>query len=60
MTTTYPEYFQLVQKWKDELVTPHPSGQPLVNVAEWFSRMTVDIMGQGENTPPRGVIARHS
>jgi hypothetical protein len=50
MTATYHEYLQLVQKWKDELVTLHPSGQPLVNVTEWFSRMTVDIMGQGENT----------
>ncbi|KAH9986673.1 cytochrome P450 [Russula compacta] len=37
---------KLVQKWKDELVTPDPSGRPLVNVTGWISRTTLDIMGQ--------------
>ncbi|KAH8998334.1 cytochrome P450 [Lactarius hatsudake] len=36
---------QLVQKWK-EVIAADPSGQPLVNVAEWFSRASLDIIGE--------------
>ncbi|KAI0263467.1 cytochrome P450 [Gloeopeniophorella convolvens] len=35
----------LVQKWKDEVIPADPSGQPLVNVTQWFSRTTLDIIG---------------
>ena len=49
---------QLVQKWKDELVTSSPSGQPLVNVTGWLSLTTLDIMRQGEINLPLGILLR--
>ncbi|KAH9025552.1 cytochrome P450 [Lactarius hengduanensis] len=36
---------KLVQKWK-EVIAADPSGQPLVNVAAWFSRASLDIIGE--------------
>ncbi|KAH9025548.1 cytochrome P450 [Lactarius hengduanensis] len=36
---------QLVQKWK-EVIAADPSGQPLVNVVGWFSRASLDIIGE--------------
>ncbi|KAI9446036.1 cytochrome P450 [Lactarius indigo] len=36
---------QLVQKWK-EVISADPSGQSLVNVAGWFSRASLDIIGE--------------
>jgi hypothetical protein len=37
---------KLVQKWK-EVIAADASGQPLVNVTGWFSRATLDIIGEG-------------
>ena len=37
---------QLVQKWK-EVIAADPSSQPLVNVVGWFSRASLDIIGEG-------------
>ncbi|KAH9023972.1 cytochrome P450 [Lactarius pseudohatsudake] len=36
---------RLVQKWK-EVIAADPSGQPLVNVVGWFSRASLDIIGE--------------
>ncbi|KAH9173543.1 cytochrome P450, partial [Lactarius sanguifluus] len=36
---------KLVQKWK-EVFAADPSGQPLVNVVGWFSRASLDIIGE--------------
>ncbi|KAH9012298.1 cytochrome P450 [Lactarius pseudohatsudake] len=36
---------KLVQKWK-EVIAADPSGQPLVNVVGWFSRASLDIIGE--------------
>jgi cytochrome P450 len=36
---------KLVQKWK-EVIAADPSGQPLVNVTGWFSRASLDIIGE--------------
>lgn len=38
---------QLTQKWKDEIISLDPTGQPVVNVATWLSRTTLDIIGEG-------------
>ncbi|KAN0129558.1 cytochrome P450 [Lactarius tabidus] len=37
---------KLVQKWKDEVISLHPTGQPLVNVTPWLSRATLDVIGE--------------
>ncbi|KAH9968439.1 cytochrome P450 [Lactifluus volemus] len=37
---------KLAQRWKDELVAPDSSGQPLINITGWISRTTLDIIGQ--------------
>ncbi|KAI9430949.1 cytochrome P450 [Lactarius psammicola] len=37
---------KLVQRWK-EVIAADPSGQPLVNVTGWFSRVALDIIGEG-------------
>jgi hypothetical protein len=39
---------QLAQKWKDEVISLDPTGQPLVNVTPWLSRATLDVIGEGE------------
>ncbi|KAH8995441.1 cytochrome P450 [Lactarius akahatsu] len=36
---------KLVQKWKG-VIAADPSGQPLVNVVGWFSRASLDIIGE--------------
>ncbi|KAH9173529.1 cytochrome P450 [Lactarius sanguifluus] len=36
---------KLVQKWK-EVIAADPSDQPLVNVVGWFSRASLDIIGE--------------
>ncbi|KAH9173526.1 cytochrome P450 [Lactarius sanguifluus] len=36
---------KLVQRWK-EVLAANPSGQPLVNVVGWFSRVSLDIIGE--------------
>jgi hypothetical protein len=38
---------QLTQKWKDEVISLHPTGQPIINVTTWLSRTTLDIIGEG-------------
>ncbi|KAH9066245.1 cytochrome P450 [Lactarius vividus] len=40
---------KLVQKWK-EVIAADPSGQPLVNVVGWFSRASLDIIGEALHT----------
>lgn len=37
---------KLVQKWTDEVISPDPTGQPLINVTPWLSRTTLDIIGE--------------
>ena len=39
---------QLAQKWKDEVISLDPTGQPLINVTPWLSRATLDVIGEGE------------
>ncbi len=39
---------QLTQKWKDQVISLHPTGQPVINVTTWLSRTTLDIIGQGK------------
>ena len=46
---------QLAQKWKDEVISLDPTGQPLVNVPPWFSRATLDVIGEGKC----GIVATH-
>ncbi|KAI9449717.1 cytochrome P450 [Lactarius psammicola] len=36
---------KLVQKWK-EVIAANPSGRPLVNVSGWFTRASLDIIGE--------------
>ncbi|KAI0306241.1 cytochrome P450 [Multifurca ochricompacta] len=36
---------KLAQKWKDEIATD-PNQEPLLNVSEWLSRTTLDIIGE--------------
>jgi hypothetical protein len=36
-----------VQKWKEEVISADPSGQPVINVTGWLSRTTLDIIGEG-------------
>ncbi|KAN0136054.1 cytochrome P450 [Lactarius tabidus] len=36
---------KLVQRW-NELIVADPSGQPLVNVTGWFSKATLDVIGE--------------
>jgi hypothetical protein len=38
--------FQLAQKWKDEIATDKDHN-PILNVSEWLSRATLDIIGEG-------------
>jgi len=38
---------QLTQKWKDEVIYQDHTGQPVINVTPWLSRMTLDIIGEG-------------
>ena len=47
---------QLAQKWKDEVISLDPTGQPLVNVPPWFSRATLDVIGEGKC----GIVATHT
>jgi len=37
----------MVELWTEELVAKDPSGEPVINVASWFSRLTLEIVGQG-------------
>ncbi|KAF8259494.1 cytochrome P450, partial [Lactarius quietus] len=37
---------KLAQKWKDEIISLDPTGQPLVNVTPWLSRATLDVIGE--------------
>jgi hypothetical protein len=39
---------QLTQKWKDDVISLDPTGQPVINVTTWLSRTTLDIIGEGE------------
>jgi hypothetical protein len=39
---------QLTQKWKDEVISLDPTGQPVINVTKWLSRTTLDIIGEGK------------
>jgi len=39
---------QLVQKWKDDLIPEDPSEEPIVNLAQWLSRMTLDVIGESK------------
>ena len=39
---------QLTQKWKDEVISLDPTGQPIINVITWFSRAALDIIGEGK------------
>ncbi|THH20553.1 hypothetical protein EW146_g851 [Bondarzewia mesenterica] len=36
---------KLVYKWKEETLK-NPSGEPVINVSKWLSRLTLDIIGQ--------------
>jgi alkylphenol/PAH-inducible cytochrome P450 monooxygenase len=38
---------KLAQKWKDEVISADPSGEPMFNVHKWLSRTTMDAIGQG-------------
>lgn len=39
---------QLVQKWREEEITPGNGGvESIVDVYSWFSRTTLDIIGEG-------------
>jgi hypothetical protein len=40
-------FLQLSQKWKDEVITLDPTGQPVINVSTWISRAALDIIGEG-------------
>jgi len=37
----------MVELWKEELIAKDSSGEPVINVAPWFSRLTLEIVGQG-------------
>ncbi|KAI0293606.1 cytochrome P450 [Russula brevipes] len=37
--------FQLAQKWKDEIATDKDH-EPILNISEWLSRTTLDIIGE--------------
>ncbi|KAI0263461.1 cytochrome P450 [Gloeopeniophorella convolvens] len=37
---------KLVQRWSDDVVAKDPTGKPLINVTKWFSRITLDIIGE--------------
>ncbi|KAI9446040.1 cytochrome P450 [Lactarius indigo] len=37
---------KLAQKWKDEVISPDPTGHPLINVTPWLSHTTLDIIGE--------------
>ncbi|KAI0263463.1 cytochrome P450 [Gloeopeniophorella convolvens] len=37
---------KLVQRWRDDLVAKDPNRKPLVDVTKWFSRATLDIIGE--------------
>ena len=39
---------QLVQKWKDDLIPEDPSEEPIVNLAQWLSCMTLDVIGESK------------
>lgn len=39
---------QLTQKWKEEVISFDPTGQPVINVTTWLSRTTLDIIGEGK------------
>lgn len=41
---------QLAQKWKDEVISLDPTGQPLLNVTPWISRATLDVIGEGKRS----------
>jgi hypothetical protein len=48
-----------VQKWKEEVISADPSGQPVINVTGWLSRTTLDIIGEGSYTTlvlVRGIV----
>ncbi|THH16717.1 hypothetical protein EW146_g3968 [Bondarzewia mesenterica] len=36
---------KLIYKWKEEILKT-PSGQPVINVSKWLSRLTLDVIGQ--------------
>jgi hypothetical protein len=40
---------QLAQKWKDEVISLHPTGQPVINITTWLSRAALDIIGEGQS-----------
>ncbi|KAI0263455.1 cytochrome P450 [Gloeopeniophorella convolvens] len=37
---------KLAQKWKDDVIALDQSGTPVVNVARWLSRVTLDVIGE--------------
>jgi cytochrome P450 len=37
---------KLAQIWKEEVIAADPSGKPLIDVMEWLSRTTLDIIGE--------------
>jgi hypothetical protein len=43
---------QLVQKWKDGLIAKDPHGEPVINLSQWLSRMTLDVIGESKVTIP--------
>jgi len=36
---------RLSQKWKDEEISPDPTGEPIFNIHKWLSRTTLDVIG---------------
>ncbi|KAI9452155.1 cytochrome P450 [Russula earlei] len=37
---------KLTQKWKEEVISLDPTGQPVINVITWLSRTTLDVIGE--------------
>ncbi|KAI9446009.1 cytochrome P450 [Lactarius indigo] len=37
---------KLAQIWKEGAIAADPSGQPVINVIEWLSRTTLDVIGE--------------
>ena len=38
---------QLVQKWREEEITPTTGDEPVFNIHKWLSRTTLDVIGEG-------------
>ncbi|KAF8486759.1 cytochrome P450 [Russula emetica] len=37
---------KLTQKWKEEVISLDPTGQPVINMTTWLSRTTLDVIGE--------------